>query len=74
MRSGDVNSPPSLSHKQTVLCICEIVVLYATSPKWCFDVHGGHAIQMSGIPKECRDTDLSHFQSQKGIWRNVNAG
>ena len=35
MRSGDVNSPPSLSHKQTVLCICEIVVLYATSPKWC---------------------------------------
>ena len=78
MRSGDVNSPPSLSHKQTELCICGNVVLYKNSaiisPKWCFDVHGGHAIQMSDILKECRDTDLSHLQSQKGIWRNVNAG
>ena len=31
MRSGDVNSSPSLSHKQTELCICGNVVLYINS-------------------------------------------
>jgi len=34
MRSGDVNSPPSLSHKQTELCICENVVLYINSASY----------------------------------------
>ena len=58
---------PSLSHKQTELCICGNVVLYINSASYIAEMvlqcawgggggggGGGHAIQMNDIPKDIK--------------------
>ena len=43
---------PSLSHKQTELCICGNVVLYINSASYIAEMVLQCAIQMSDIPKD----------------------
>ena len=45
---------PSLSHKQTELCICGNVVLYINSASYIAEMVLQCAIQMSDIPKDIK--------------------
>ena len=73
MRSGDVNSPPSLSHKQTELCICGNVVLYINSASYIAEMVLQCAIQMSDIRKTLKNCQMkiAYLFSPMSRWSEV---
>jgi hypothetical protein len=71
---------PSLSHKQTELCICGNVVLYINSASYIAEMVLQCAIQMSDIPKDIKklsNEDINNcailvcFWNRRGRYRMV---